>query len=84
MFGIREWNHDNSIEFWKDKAHIDHFIFILPKKWDLMLRADRTTLYAFMDSMIQYNTIKENTAIPLFVFEYLRRRTFGTSRHLEG
>ena len=39
----------DSVQVWIDKAHIGHFIFILPRKWDLMLRADRATPYLFME-----------------------------------
>ena len=44
-----------------DKTHIDHFVFIFPRKWDFMLKADRTQTHAFVDSMNPVNLIKEKS-----------------------
>ena len=43
-----------------------HKVLIVPKTWDTMLRADRTTEYNFMESMNPVHIIQENKAIPTF------------------
>ena len=46
--------------------------FTLPNSWDHMIQANRSSSrhYSFLESMDPVNMIKENTSIPLFVFEY--------------
>ena len=60
-----------------DKTHIDHFVFIFPRKWDFMLKADRTQTHAFVDSMNPVNIIEENSAIPVFIFKYFKQKNMS-------
>ena len=55
---------------WGERAHVDRFILLVPKTWDTMLRADRTTEYNCMKSLYPVHIIQENKSIPKFFFEY--------------
>ena len=42
-----------------------------------MLKADRTQTHALVDSMNPVNIIKENSAIPIFVFKYFAQKNMS-------
>ena len=83
IFGMVDTEDKKSIYFWINKGSMDNFHLIMPKTWDLTIRADsvnwrRYTLTASLDPK---NIIKENKSIPLFVFEYFfAKRYFWFNR----
>ena len=70
IYSIKPVLESDNLETWIGSAHIDKFILILPKTWDMMLKADHTQNYNFMGSMNPNRIIQENKAIPLYFFEY--------------
>ena len=59
-----------------NKGRVDNFCPIVPKSWDIMIRADRVNSrqYLLLGSMDPENIIKENNNFPLFFFEYFAQK----------
>ena len=59
-----------------EKCRVENFMLIVPKRWDLLIKADRmrTRQYLFVDSMDPENMIKENYNTALFIFEYFAQK----------
>ena len=55
----------------------------MPKSWDMLIRADRVNWrqYTLTASLDPENIIKENTSIPLFVFEYFSQKEISGLIH---
>ena len=64
------------VNTFKKPLKVESFVLIIPNKWDFIIRADRNSSrqYSFLESMDPVNMIKDNTSIPLFVFEYFAQK----------
>ena len=65
VFGYVDAEDIAPVNFWINKGSLDNFHLIMPKSWDLMIKADRVNwrqcrLTAFLDPE---NIIKENKII---------------------
>ena len=60
IYGIREVMEEDEMFTWIKRAHIDHRIFMRPKSWDTLIKADRTLSYDFISSMEPPNIIHDN------------------------
>ena len=76
IFGIMDADENDPVSFWVDKGKVDNFLQILPKSWELLVRADRinSSQYSLLGSMDPENIVKENNNILLFVFEYFAQK----------
>ena len=72
IFGYVDAEEHEPVDFWINKSSMDNSHLIMPKSWDLMIRADRVNWrqHTLTVSLAPENIIKENKSIPLFVFEY--------------
>ena len=72
IFGYVDAKEEKPVDFWINKGSMDNFHLIMPKSWDLMIRADRVNWrqYTLTASLDPENIVKENKSIPIFVLKY--------------
>ena len=75
-------NETDPVQMWTDKAHFDHFIMSLHKQWNIILKAERTQAYTFLEAMDPPNIKQQNIDIPMFVFENFAQQNISKLRDL--
>ena len=76
IFAIVDAEESKPFYFWVNEGRVDNFCLIMPKSWDLMIRADRVNSrqYSLIGSLDPDNIIKEKQKISHFSFSNILHR----------